>query len=221
MANAESHRRVVIDIETTGLTPETDLILEVGAVIVDAQLRRVAHRSVLVTTDETIAWATGVSARHCHGQPVGAAEQMHLHNGLIAHLLRPVEFMAGPVGRVDPHRRIATSYANASQWMCEFLDEHGVTAPVPLTGSSVRSLDGPFLEAHMPQLFSRFTHRTIDASALTELAHFIDPAGLDAVMAAIPTSGHRSIGDCLRSLAIIRRFALHYGIGNLTVDQDR
>lgn len=197
----------VIDLETTGLDPHAGHILEIGVVIVDAELCEVDAFAVLVASDEARIWARAVWRRG-PGPDLGPAEQMHLDNGLIDELLdAPLGARSGVISEV------ATTVSEAAAAIVAALDRNGIDEPIPMVGSSVRALDAPFLEVHAPQLAARFSHRTIDASALTEFARFVDPDGATAVMASIPGSGHRTLGDCRRSLLILRAFAQHYGIG--------
>ncbi len=97
--------------------------------------------------------------------------------------------------------------------MTATVDAHGMTDPVPMVGSSVRALDAPFLALHAPALAARFMNRTIDASALTEVALLVDRDGLETVMAGLPGSTHRTLGDSGALRSILRRFAALYGIG--------
>lgn len=210
---AASNRLAVIDIETTGLDVNSDLLLEVGIVIIDSQLHEIAHHCVLIASPENVAWAKHTYAQWDRGAPLDPAQTMHLNNWLISDLYQPWRFSQG---HADGTHTTVVEYRRGSDQLCAFLDEHGVVEPVPLVGSSVRALDGPFLALHMPKLFARFTHRTIDASALTELARFIDPGGYEELAAATPGSDHRTVGDCRRSIEIIHAFALRYGIGSLT-----
>lgn len=228
---AATKRRVFIDIETTGLDPRTDRILEVGVVVVDDSLRTMDHHAVLIASPEARKWAATTldrwqqftaadfnryvkpAATQAAEAGLTVAAAMHLDNGLIWHLTHPGEFTTTSDGPIDRNRTVAASYDEAAEIICTLLDESGITDPVPMAGSSVRSLDGPFLEAHMPSLFSRFTHRTIDASALTELVRFIDPRGCAAIMADIDSPGHRTVEDCLRSIDIVAAFTARYGIG--------
>lgn len=200
----------VIDIETTGLSHATDLILEVGVVIINQKLDEVDNRCVLLTTPATIEWAED-TFRHRGDAGFNIAKRMHLDSGLVEDLLFPRRFLDAV--EVAAHST-AFEYAVADARLSAVLDEHGIAA-VPMVGSSVRSLDAPFLAAHMPKLFAHFNHRTIDASALLELARFVDPAGHSEIAASAGLSGHRTVGDCRRSLGIIRAFAARYGIGSI------
>lgn len=200
-------RLAVIDLETTGLDPHTDQILEIGAVIIDETLAEVDAFSVLVASDEARMWARAVWGR-VPGADLGPAEQMHLDNGLIDELLdAPLGARSGAISGVT------TTVTEAAAAIVTALDRHGICEPVPMVGSSVRALDAPFLEVHAPALAARFNHRTIDASALIEFARFVDPTGAADVMTSVPDSGHRTLGDCRRSLMILRAFGQHYGIG--------
>lgn len=224
MAIAETNfdHLAVIDLETTGLDPVTGLILEVGVVIVDSQLHEVAQLEVLVADPRAVEWADRARARAINGADLEFAERMHLDNGLVHDLLSPRQFLGEDELQPPVHRRsVAFTVDVAEDGVIRFLEEQGISAPVPLAGSSVRALDGPFLEAHMPKLFSRFTHRTVDASALTEFARFVDPEGYTAMNTSVPASGHRSLGDCQRSIKIMRLFADHYGVRRGTVESGR
>ncbi|SIM06272.1 oligoribonuclease [Mycobacteroides abscessus subsp. abscessus] len=207
-----SDRLAVIDVETTGLDVSTDLLLEVGIVIIDSQLREIAHQCVLIASPDNVAWAKHTYAQWDRGAPLDPAQTMHINNWLISDLYEPMRFSRSYAE--GTHMAVA-EYQRGAEHLCAFLDEHGITERVPLVGSSVRSLDGPFLALHMPKLFARFTHRTIDASALTELARFVDPVGYEELAVGTPESGHRTIEDCRRSIGIIRAFGLRYGIGSL------
>lgn len=206
------NRLAAVDIETTGLNANTDSILEVGIVIIDSQLREIANHCVLIASPDNVAWAKRTLEQAGRGGPMTFAQSMHLNNDLISDLREPVNLKRRLGIKTCT---VVTAYQLAAYRLCAFLDEHGIEEPVPLVGSSVRSLDGPFLALHMPKLFARFTHRTIDASALTELARFVDPAGYEELAVGTPESGHRTIEDCRRSIGIIRAFGLRYGVGSL------
>ncbi|KXO92979.1 Oligoribonuclease (plasmid) [Tsukamurella tyrosinosolvens] len=203
----------MLDIETTGLEPKQDLILEIGVVPFDEQLGALGTFTVLVASTDAVAWARATLAARGAGEALTIAQQMHLDNGLIEDLIYPNRFIVAPDGSDYPGRVVSTDAADAGHVVAEALARFGVPESIPLAGSSVRSLDAPMLAEHAPELFERFNHRTIDASSYSELVRFIDREGYEAMSATLATSGHRVIGDCLRSLDIVRRFRDRYGIG--------
>lgn len=209
--------RTMLDIETTGLDPQQDLVLEIGVVPFDAQLDAHGTFTVLVASREAAVWARRTVAAREAGESLSIAQQMHLDNGLIEDLIHPNRFLVTENGHAAPGRVVSTDPAAAGRLVADALAGFGVPESIPLSGSSVRSLDAPMLAVHAPELIRRFNHRTIDASALTELARFIDSEGFEQMNATLATSGHRVNGDCLRSLDIVRRFRDQYGIGPYAV----
>ncbi|MCV7247814.1 exonuclease [Mycobacterium koreense] len=207
-------RLAAVDIETTGLDPATDLILEVGAVVFDSHLQPVISGAVIVATHAAVDWA--FDTFFLHDDELSPAQAMHIRNGLVDDLML-VDYHLGS-HRFCPDDAdtftVAGTLADADAWMANFLAENGVAGPVPMVGSSVRSLDAPFLSAHMPHTSAVFNHRTIDASALMELARFTDPPAYGEIDALVGSAEHRTVSDCHRSLNLIRSFATRYGVGN-------
>ncbi|MFZ2238083.1 MAG: exonuclease [Gordonia amarae] len=201
-----------IDIETTGLNAEADMILEVGVVVFDEALSPTAAGVALVATTAAVNWALRTALSHPGDRD--PAQSMHMRNGLITDLLavgHDGDARHFTPADADAYTAVDT-LADADAWVSDFLAAQGITHPVPMVGSSVRSLDAPFLQRHMPRTGSAFTHRTIDASALLELARFTDPGGYAELASTGGTSTHRTIGDCHRSLGLIRAFTDRYGV---------
>lgn len=136
MSDAGTGNLAVIDIETTGLDPRHDLILELGVVIIDNTLREVDHRSVLLATDSTTAWASRIQQRWnsfimTTGAAAGSAttrrgdagltmaQAMHLDNGLIADLLNPCGFLA-PTDLSNSNRVVSPSRRNGAREIRKF-----------------------------------------------------------------------------------------------------
>lgn len=209
----DTRRLAVIDIETTGLNRDTGLLLEVGIAIIDQTLREVDSRCVLMATPAALEWADYTFRHRGNPDDLDIAQRMHLDNGLVENLLFPRQSW-WPDDRAAVEAS-ASCYAIADTRLSTLFHKYGIDS-VPMVGSSVRSLDAPFLDKYMPKLFRHFNHRTIDASALLELARFIDPAGYGDIAAAAGRAGHRTIGDCRRSLGTIRDFASRYGIGAIS-----
>jgi len=138
---ADQNNLIWIDMEMTGLTPDSDRILEVALLVTDAQLNVVAEGPVLVVhqPDEVLAamdtWNTGV-----HGK-----------SGLVA------KTKASPLDEAAVEAR-----------MLEFLAPHVPSGASPMCGNSICQ-DRRFLARWMPRLEAYFHYRNLDVSTLKEL----------------------------------------------------
>jgi oligoribonuclease len=138
----DASRLIWIDLEMTGLKPDTDRIIEMALVVTDGDLNTVAEAPVWVVrqSDEVLdgmdAWNTGT-----HGR-----------SGLIA------KVRASPLDE-------ATVEAQA----LAFLQEHVPAKASPMCGNSICQ-DRRFLARHMPLLEDYFHYRNLDVSTLKELA---------------------------------------------------
>ncbi|WP_017791895.1 oligoribonuclease [Leucobacter salsicius] len=167
-----------IDIETTGLDRDQDLILEVAAVITDAELNEVAHFSEVVHQDRALA----VSMMD------KAVLQMHTRSGLIADLAVTSS---------------ASSIVEIEQRLLEFVAEHRAL-DAPVAGSNV-SFDRGFLELWMPTLNDQALHyRSIDVSTVKELARRWAPHVLET--APPKDMKHRALADIRESIAELRHY---------------
>jgi oligoribonuclease len=140
-----------IDLEMTGLLPESDRIIEVAVVVTDAQLTvRVegpvfaVHQSDAVL-DGMDAWNKGT-----HGRS----------------------------GLVDRVRASTVDEAAAQAEVIAFLKRHVPRGKSPMCGNSICQ-DRRFLARTMPELEAYFHYRNLDVSTLKELARRWKPAALD------------------------------------------
>ncbi|MCK2199183.1 hypothetical protein [Corynebacterium callunae] len=128
-----------LDIETTGLDPHNDLILEVGIAIFDECLRLIEGISLVVDTD------FGHPAFVSMDQVV---VKMHTESGLMndltSHDIWDLELVEA---------------------LCLRFIEDEDAAGLPMLGSSV-SFDRSFLAEHMPNLLAKFSHRSLDATSV-------------------------------------------------------
>ena len=137
----DADRLVWIDLEMTGLKPETDRIIEVALVVTDAQLAPLAVAPVWVLhqDDSTLAamdaWNQATHARS------GLVEKVK------ASLLDEVEVEAAALA---------------------FLREHVPSRASPMCGNSICQ-DRRFLARWMPLLEEYFHYRNLDVSTLKEL----------------------------------------------------
>jgi oligoribonuclease len=131
-----------IDMEMTGLSPDSDQIIEVALVVTDAELNTVAEAPVLVVhqadsvLDGMDAWNKGT-----HGK-----------SGLIEKV---------KVSTLDE--------AAAEDQMLDFLKPHVPKGVSPMCGNSICQ-DRRFLARYMPRLEAYFHYRNLDVSTLKELA---------------------------------------------------
>ena len=132
-----------IDIETTGLDPIGDAILEVGLMVTDSDLNAIAERSWVVDPGSK-AW--------CVEKMDDFVRDMHVTNGLLH--------------EVNVERQGIDAWVVVEQ-AAKFLEEHGV-AGTAMCGSSVQ-FDRAFLAANMRGLHDAFGYRNIDVSTLKEL----------------------------------------------------
>ena len=141
MAQAPQHL-IWIDLEMTGLEPETDLIIEIATVVTDKDLNILAQGPVIAVhqPDEALAAMDDWNQKH-HGQS----------------------------GLIDRVKASKTSAAEAEQETIDFLKQWLPANASPICGNSVGQ-DRRFLVRYMPKLEAYFHYRSIDVSTLKELA---------------------------------------------------
>jgi oligoribonuclease len=143
-----------IDLEMTGLHPETDRIIEVATIVTDRDLNILAEGPVIAVhqSDATLAAMDAWNTR-THGA-----------SGLTARVRE---------SRLDE--------AAAEQATIEFLAQWVQAGASPICGNSICQ-DRRFLARHMPTLERYFHYRNLDVSTLKELAKRWAPAVLEGVV---------------------------------------
>lgn len=140
MSNNSSHL-IWVDMEMTGLQPDSDRIIELAAVITDAQLNTIAESPVLVVhqsdaiLDGMDAWNKGT-----HGKS----------------------------GLIDKVKASVLDEAEAEARMLAFLSAHIPQGVSPMCGNSICQ-DRRFMARWMPKLEQFFHYRNLDVSTLKEL----------------------------------------------------
>lgn len=140
-----------IDLEMTGLVPERDRIIEMAAIVTDADLNLIAEGPVI--------------AVH---QPDSLLEQMD----------EWCTRQHGQSGLTDRVRASSISEAQGEQMMLEFLARHVDKGVSPMCGNSIGQ-DRRFLYRYMPQLEAFFHYRNLDVSTIKELARRWKPELLE------------------------------------------
>lgn len=140
--SARDLRLVWIDMEMTGLDPARERIIEVAAVVTEADLTVVAQAPVLVVH-----------------QPDVILDAMDKWN----------QSTHSKSGLIDKVRASTLTEAQAQSILLEFLAQHVAPGKSPLCGNTV-SQDRRFMFNYMPDLERFFHYRTIDVSTIKELA---------------------------------------------------
>ena len=147
-----SPRLVWVDLEMTGLDPETCTIVEIATIVTDSDLQIIAEGPSLVIhqTDEMLA---GMSP---------FVRELHTKSGLL-----------------DRIRTSPVSLEDAARETLAFLEKHTPKGVSPLCGNSVWK-DRAFLEKYMPNVVSFLHYRMIDVSTIKELVRRWYPSSLHA-----------------------------------------
>jgi oligoribonuclease len=132
---------VWIDMEMTGLQPDSDRIIEIALLVTNPQLEIVAEGPALVVhqPDEVLAAMDSWN------------QSTHKKTGLI-----------------DRVRASRLNEAQAESRMLEFVEAHVPANASPMCGNSICQ-DRRFLARWMPRLEAHFHYRNLDVSTLKEL----------------------------------------------------
>ena len=146
-------RLIWIDLEMTGLVPESDRILEIATVVTDADLEVIAEGPVLA---------------------------VHQPEALLAGMDEWNTRTHGASGLVDRVRASTLDEAAAERSTLAFLAQHVDASASPMCGNSICQ-DRRFLARWMPALERHFHYRNLDVSTLKELARRWAPAVLAGI----------------------------------------
>lgn len=168
---AKDNRIVWVDLEMTGLDPSRHVIVEVAALVTDAELNIIDEGVDLVVhaTDAELA------------EMDDFVTQMHSDNGLLEDI-----------------KASQVSLAEAEDAVLGLVEKHCDPAhPAPLAGNSIAT-DRAFIKAQMPRLDAALHYRMIDVSTVKELArrwfpkaYFNQPA---------KGMAHRALADIVESI---------------------
>jgi len=138
----DPNRLIWIDLEMTGLKPDSDRILEMALVVTDHALDTVAQSPVYVVhQDDAVLDAMDAWNRSTHGRS----------------------------GLVDKVKASTATEAEVEAAALAFLREHVPAKASPMCGNSICQ-DRRFLARFMPTLEDWFHYRNLDVSTLKELA---------------------------------------------------
>ena len=169
-----------IDLEMTGLSPDSDRIIEVAVVVTDPQLTVRIEGPVFAIhqTDETLnrmdAWNRGT-----HGKS----------------------------GLTDRVKASTIDEAAAEAQVIEFLKRHVSKGQSPMCGNSICQ-DRRFLANYMPKLEAFFHYRNLDVSTLKELAKRWKPGIMAGFKKAQKHTALADIHESIEELAYYREHFL-------------
>lgn len=132
---------VWVDMEMTGLNPDTDRIIEVAVIVTDADLNVIAEGPVF--------------AIH---QPDEVLDAMDSWN----------KGTHGRSGLIDRVKASAVSEAQAEEELIAFLKKYVPNGKSPMCGNSICQ-DRRFMARTMPKLEAFFHYRNVDVSTIKEL----------------------------------------------------
>jgi oligoribonuclease len=137
----KNDRLVWVDMEMSGLQPETDRILEIAMIVTDGDLNIIAEGPVLVVHQEDAvldrmdAWNKGT-----HGKS----------------------------GLIDKVKASTLTEAEVEAQCLAFLKQHVKASISPMCGNTIHQ-DRRFMNRYMPKLEAYFHYRNIDVSTIKEL----------------------------------------------------
>lgn len=137
----DQNNLIWIDMEMTGLLPDSDRIIEVAIVVTDAKLDVVAEAPVLV---------------------------VHQLDAVLSGMDEWNKATHGRTGLTERVRASQLAEGQVEQRMLEFLAAHVPIRTSPMCGNSVCQ-DRRFLARYMPKLEAYFHYRNLDVSTLKEL----------------------------------------------------
>ncbi|PWT71808.1 MAG: oligoribonuclease [Proteobacteria bacterium] len=179
MAQDASHL-IWIDMEMTGLAPDTDRIIEVALVITDQNLDVVAQGPVRAV-HQSIAVLNGMDSWN---------QSTHSRSGLI-----------------DRVKASTLTEADVEREMLTFLEMHVPAGASPMCGNSVCQ-DRRFLARHMPRLEAHFHYRNLDVSTLKELARRWKPELMSGITKQGKHEALADIYESIEELRYYREYLL-------------
>ncbi len=141
MAQVNNNNLIWIDMEMSGLIPDSDRILEVALVITDSQLNLVAEAPVL---------------------------SVHQPDSILDNMDKWNKSTHTKSGLIDKVKKSNLNEDEVEQHMINFLQKHVPPNISPMCGNTICQ-DRRFLARTMPKLEAYFHYRNLDVSSLKEL----------------------------------------------------
>jgi len=139
----QDHRNLVwVDLEMTGLEPQTDRIIEIATIVTDAELNIIAEGPVM--------------AIHQSDEVIDAMDEWNTQHH-------------GDSGLIERVKNSQIDEVEAGRKTIEFLQQYIAKGVSPMCGNSICQ-DRRFMANSMTELEEWFHYRNLDVSTLKELA---------------------------------------------------
>lgn len=145
-----------VDLEMTGLDPETDVVIEIATIVTDKDLNILAEGPVIA---------------------------IHQPDDVLDNMNEWCVVQHGKSGLTERVRQSTIDEDEASELTLAFLKQWVDEGKSPMCGNSICQ-DRRFMVKHMPKLESYFHYRHIDVSTLKELARRWKPSILGGLTKA-------------------------------------
>ena len=142
MMSKNNNNLIWLDMEMSGLNPETDMVLEIALVITDPYLTIIGEGPVIV---------------------------IHQSDEVLARMDSWNQSTHGRSGLIEKVKNSNVTEDEASHQLIEFMGQYIDKGKSPMCGNSICQ-DRRFMAKHMPLLEGFFHYRNLDVSVFKELA---------------------------------------------------
>ncbi len=172
----KSQNLIWLDLEMTGLNPNTDRIIEIATLVTDANLELLAEGPVL-------------AVKQSDAMLDGMDEWNQKHHGAS--------------GLIDRVRNSEIDEVEAQRQTLAFLSQYVAPNTSPMCGNSICQ-DRRFLANYMPELEAFFHYRNLDVSSLKELVKRWKPSIMDGLKKQGSHQAMEDIKDSVAELQYYR-----------------